>query len=99
MSNLLQSSYTALNGLITIESNDIYTDTITSDYYGLVPQSKLNYLSTTTSDIQTQIDNIYNTQLSTVGGGFFGINGEFGALSSGYNVAYGRSVFLHYLVL
>ena len=43
MSNLLESSYKALNGLITIESNDIYTDTITSDYYGLVPQSKLNF--------------------------------------------------------
>ena len=62
----LASSTQSINGVITltdgegttISNGSIETNNITSDFYGNIPQSKLNFLSTATSDIQTQINNI-----------------------------------------
>ena len=73
----LASSTQSINGVITltdgegttISNGSIETNNITSDFYGNIPQSKLNFLSTTTSDIQTQINNI--TTQTSLAGGFF----------------------------
>ena len=87
MSNLLQSSYTSLNGLTTIEADDIFSDTITttniqSNFYGTIPQTKLNFLSTTTSDIQTQINNIAIGSGQMAPQGPQGIKGDTGLTGS-----------------